>query len=582
MAAYTSGDSDQIAKLACGFRESFLGYAELTTQLKVWADAFPDIVKLVSIGKTLEGRELWLLVLGAEPERVRPAVWVDGNMHASELCGSSAALAIAEDVIRLHVSNQPNCHDLPGHVADRLRNVLFYILPRMSPDGAEAVLRTGRFVRSVPRDNRLDRRTSYWVAKDVDGDGLALAMRKQDPTGEFVESKEVSGLLVRRQLEDSGPYYKVYPEGIIENFDGKTIPTPSFLSDNPTDLNRNFPWSWMPDYQQEGAGPYPMSEPESRAVVEFTSRTPHLFAWLNLHTFGGVFIRPLGHKPDTEMDPNDLALYRQIAALGERHTGYPTVSGYEEFTYEPEKPLHGDLTDYGYHQRGCIAYVCELWDLFRQVGLGSKKRFFENYTHLSRDDIVKIALWDTKQNKGRLLKPWKRFTHPQLREVEVGGLDPRIGLWNPPLEQIAEICTDQSSMFLRVAAMAPHVVVGGTELRIIGEDLTQVDISVENHGYLPTYILSSAKKLAWNEPLYVEATTAGCMLEDSRQGRREVGHLDGWGRGLFDGTDALYFQRSRGNTGRSALSWVVRGKGVLTLRIGSCRAGWITHCVEIK
>jgi hypothetical protein len=78
---------------------------------------------------------------------------------------------------------------------------------------------------------------------------------------------------------------------MIENFDGITIPTPGFLSDNPTDLNRNFPFSWMPVYEQEGAGDFPLSEAESRAVVEFTSRAPHLFAWLNVHTFGGVFTR---------------------------------------------------------------------------------------------------------------------------------------------------------------------------------------------------------------------------------------------------------------------------------------------------
>jgi len=38
----------------------------------------------------------------ARPDRTRAAAWVDGNMHAVEVCGSSVALAIAEDVIALH------------------------------------------------------------------------------------------------------------------------------------------------------------------------------------------------------------------------------------------------------------------------------------------------------------------------------------------------------------------------------------------------------------------------------------------------------------------------------------------------
>src|SRR6185436_13214957 len=77
------------------------------------------------------------------------------------------------------------------------------------------------------------------------------------------------------------------------------------------------------------------------------------------------------------------------------------VSGSEEFTYEPDTPLHGDLTDYAYHQRGAVAYVVELWDLFKQAGLERKKRFVDNYTHLTRDDMLKIPAWDRDKNARR-------------------------------------------------------------------------------------------------------------------------------------------------------------------------------------
>ncbi len=67
--------------------------------------------------------------------------------------------------------------------------------------------------------------------------------------------------------------------------------------------------------------------------------------WLNLHTFGGVLIRPLGDKPDSKMDQTDLAIFKQVEAWMTEHTGYATVSGYHEFLYEPDKPLRGDLTE---------------------------------------------------------------------------------------------------------------------------------------------------------------------------------------------------------------------------------------------
>jgi hypothetical protein len=562
-----------------GFRARYLDHAELTAQLRGWAEAFPALCRLQSLGTTPEGRELWLLAIGRDPERVRPAVWVDGNMHAGELCGSSVALAIAEDVLRLHTEAPP--HDLAPPVLQRLREVLFYVMPRMSPDGAEAVLRTGRYVRSVPRDERPDRGAPRWQTGDVDGDGLSLVMRVVDPTGELVEAPSFPGLLVARRLDDEGPFYKVYPEGTIEPWDGHTVPTPVFVGDNPIDLNRNFPWSWAPSHEQIGAGPYPASEPESRAVVEFTSRHPEIFAWLNLHTFGGVFIRPLGHAADAKLDQEDLEIFKEVGAWAEELTGYPMVSGFEEFTYEPDKPLHGDLTDYAYHQRGALAYVVELWDLFARLGMPRPKKFVDYYQKLGRDELVKLAWWDRDENHSRILVPWRRFQHPQLGEVELGGVDPRWGIWNPPPELIGVVCAAQAHHLLRVAALAPALRLGKVERIPLAGGLTRVEVVVENHGYLGTYGLPSAKKLDWNEPVYADARAEGdCELVDRHAARVSLGHLDGWGRGLEGGTTLLHL-RSRGTTGSARARWVVRGTGRLVVRAGSCRVGFLEHAIDV-
>src|SRR5437773_7423109 len=354
------------------FRTSYLRYEELTRIVHEWARAQPEIVRVASLGKSPEGRDLWLLEIGADPDRLRAAAWVDGNMHASEVCGSSVALAIAEDVIALH--RGADGLDLPAHVKERLRSVLFYVLPRMSPDGAEAVLRDGRFVRSNPRDRRPHPPVARWVSGDVDGDGRVPSLRRQDPSGEYVVDPDLPGVMLPRRLEHAGPYYKLWPEGTIENFDGTHVPDPHYLSDNDVDLNRNFPHSWKPEPEQVGAGPFGASEPESRAVIEWATAHPNIFSWLNLHTFGGVYIRPLGNAPDSKMNQGDLALYRQIGEWGEKIGGYPMVSGFEQFIYEPEKPIYGDLVDFAYHVRGAIAYACELWDLFARLGIERKKR----------------------------------------------------------------------------------------------------------------------------------------------------------------------------------------------------------------
>jgi len=573
--------------LSRGFREKYLTFDELTAQLLAWAETYPRIVRLRSIGESPEGRPLWLLTIGQDPERVRPTAWIDGNMHATELCGSSVSLAIAEDLIRTHLhadtgDEDVGLHALPAHVRARLREVIVHVLPRMSPDGAECVLQSGAYCRSNPRDRRPNKQHARWVSQDLDGDGVALLLRKQDPCGEFIESREVPGLMLPRRLEDEGPFFKVWPEGVIENFDG-TVPDPYFLGDNDTDLNRNFPWMWAPEPDQVGAGSFATSEPESRAVVEFVSKSPQIYAWINFHTFGGVFIRPLGHQPDSKMDPSDLALYRQIEAWGEALTGYPTVSGYHEFLYEPEKPLHGDLSDFAFHQRGAVSYVVELWDLFAQLGIARRKPFVEHYAHMTREDMIRLGKWDAEHNKSRIVRPWRAVLHPQLGEVECGGLDARVGISNPPYEQLPKICEQHAAHALRVLALAPSVVVESAAVKSIGDDLHRVDLTIGNHGYLPTYVLSSAKKLPWSEPLHVDAEGRdGVSLVTDAEKHRELGHLDGWGRGLADEESAIFFQRSRGSTARRTLRYVVRGKGSIAFRIGSCRTGTIEKVVEVR
>ena len=555
-----------------GFRESYLDYAALSEQLQAWAEAFPACTRLQSLGKTPEEREIWLLSIAADPKQVGPAVWVDGNMHAGEVAGSSAALAIAEAALRLHVGDKPPL-ELPDAQLAVLRSVTFHVCPRISPDGAEAVLREGGFVRSVPRKWREDRKDPYWLPRDIDGDGVRRFIRMPDPAGEFVESGGRSGLMLPRRIQDPPPYYRVYPEGVIENFDGHTIPEPEFLTDT-TDLNRNFPWDWAPEPEQAGSGSYPGSEPESRAVLDWSSRHPELYAWLNLHTYGGVFIRPLGHERDVRMNRSDLGLYRQLGAWGEELVGYPTVSGYEEFTYEPEKPLHGDLTDYAYNARGCLALVCEIWDLFHQVGLPEPRPFVHRYTALTRDDLRKLADWDQDENHGRVFQPWKRHRHPQLGEVEIGGPDPRIGLRNPPPERLPGICEGLAAYWLRVAALLPRVVVEEIKSERTGGEVSCVSVTVGNQGYMPTWGLDSSRALPWNTPVYAEVEAKGCELVDGGSVRREVGHLRGWGRGLGEHADAPLYMRSGGSDNRRTLSWHVKGSGAVVVRVGSARVGW--------
>ncbi|MCK6590367.1 MAG: hypothetical protein L6Q76_22615 [Polyangiaceae bacterium] len=321
-----------------------------------------------------------------------------------------------------------------------------------------------------------------------------------------------------------------------------------------------------------------MSEPESRAVTEFVSARPHIFAWINYHCFGGVYIRPLGNGPDRAMNPSDFALYRQIGEWAEQIAGYPMVSGFEEFTYEPDKPLRGELSSFAYQMRGAVSMVCELWDFWRAAGLSVLRPFVWNYQRRTREEITSMARWDREHNKGRIIGAWKPFEHPQIGPVEIGGYDPRFGIWNPPPERLPEVCSNQARVVARIAALAPRIRLGGVEMMSLGGGLSRIRAVVENIGYLPTNVLASAKALAWNEPVRAKVT-AGEGLELVTPEEQAVGHLGGWGG--YEKSATPVFARTSGEPVRRRVEWVVRGSGTAVIRAGCSRTGHVELAIDV-
>ncbi len=117
--------------------------------------------------------------------------------------------------------------------------------------------------------------------EDVDRDGRILTMRLPDPHGAWKAYPQDPRLLVRRDpTETGGRYYRLLTEGRMEGYDGVLIPLAPRRER--LDLNRNFPLNWRQENQQQGAGPYPTSEPEVRAMVHFIMDHPNITGALPL------------------------------------------------------------------------------------------------------------------------------------------------------------------------------------------------------------------------------------------------------------------------------------------------------------
>ena len=75
--------------------DTYYRYEDLTRILQGFASEYPHLVHLESIGQSYEGRDIWVATVTnvqTGEARQKPALWVDGNIHASELSPSSTCL----------------------------------------------------------------------------------------------------------------------------------------------------------------------------------------------------------------------------------------------------------------------------------------------------------------------------------------------------------------------------------------------------------------------------------------------------------------------------------------------------------
>ena len=154
--------------------DTFYRHAELTRLLQDYAAARPGLVELRSLGLSHEGRDIWLVVVtntATGTDIDKPAIWVDGNIHAAELTASTACLYWLHQLVAGHGSD--------AAVTQLLDTRVVYLCPRLNPDGAElALLPRPRHIRSSTRPYPYDEApVDGLTVEDIDGDGRVLQMR---------------------------------------------------------------------------------------------------------------------------------------------------------------------------------------------------------------------------------------------------------------------------------------------------------------------------------------------------------------------------------------------------------------------
>ncbi|KAF6208024.1 hypothetical protein GE061_016473 [Apolygus lucorum] len=111
----------------------------------------PDLVKIVTIGKSSENRPLKVAHISSGKRKDAPAIWIDGGIHGREWVAPSTALFILKQLTENYNTNKA--------VVD---GIDWFIMPVANPDGYEYSHSVDRFWRKNRSKNPAKRYEDYY------------------------------------------------------------------------------------------------------------------------------------------------------------------------------------------------------------------------------------------------------------------------------------------------------------------------------------------------------------------------------------------------------------------------------------
>lgn len=508
------------------------------------AEAHPDLVKLSSIGKSYEGRDLWMLTVtnhSNKPHKEKPGYYIDGNIHSNEIQGTEVSLYTAWYLAETY--------DEIDFVKNLLDSRVFYIVPTINPDGREHFMKqpnTPHTPRSgvKPVDNDGDGMASEDEFDDLNNDNHITQMRRKNPRGRWKTDPDNPRRMIRAETDEFGDYDMLGWEGVDRDGDGQ-------INEDRTgfyDPNRDWGWNWQPDYIQGGAYKYPFSLPENRAVADFVMQHPNIAGAQSYHNTGGMLLRGPGAEEDAgTYNRTDEAVYDFLGEIGDE-----MMPGYRYMVVHKDLyTVFGGELDWFYGGRGIFTFTNELYTSYMMYMRNANQS--DQYTFDER--LLFNDAW----------VEWETYDHPRFGEVEIGGFKKNFGRANPGF--LLESDAHRNMAFtLFHAYHLPELGIGEPEIRNLGGGLTEITLSITNDRVIPTHASHDLNNNI-SPPNYVSIdgvnVVAGMIVEDPdfnvtteqevEPNKLRVANIPGMGE--------------------VRVRWIVRGGGQFTVTVESRKGG---------
>jgi hypothetical protein len=507
------------------------------TWMERWANKYKDLIDLYEVGKSYEGRPILQMTVTNKKtgkDTDKPAAFFEGGRHSGEVTGTESVLWLARYLIENYGKDPEVTHLLDTRT--------IYLKPINNPDGHNLYMNTAQSNRSTvrPDDSDGDGLLDEDASDDIDGNGVILTMRwKDEKKGTLIpDPKDPSGRIMKRVPAGQGIYLSG-SEGIDNDGDGRINED----GIGGLDLHRNYPENWRPEEEatgrgntQGGAGEYPLSETETRAVVTFLLSHPNIYIVNSMDTSVPMHLRPPSTSSSEErMYPEDLSWYRIFDEIGKKTTGYARA-GDVYSDYGNGSPLFGHGPDFGYWQYGAIWYGDEIWN-------GARNKDYNGDGVIDQLDMIR---WDDEENDSSGFYKWKPAKHPVYGNIEIGGFDPKFFSQNPPSKHLESWAGKEALFNIEMIKYLPELAWENIEVKKMKSYKTdsadyQLKVSFKNNGKLPTALKQAhLVKIVTDDKVVLDINSSGYI--DGKPVFKIIGEAPparerGEGRGMYSDSE---------------------------------------------
>ena len=517
-------------------QNDYSNFYRQTDRVKEMAKSYPQFVKTNSIVKTDGGKDIWQITIGTGNTSAKPAIAVIGGVQGNHLLGTELALGFAETL--LQNSNKDSIKNL-------LDKTTFYIFPNMSPDAMEQYFASIKYERqgnASDTDDDRDGSTNEDGYDDLDGNGKITYMRVHSPIGDYRTHPEDERVMVKINAgKPEKGSYKIYTEGRDNDKDEM------FNEDGAGGVwfNKNFSYK-HPSFT-EGAGEFPVSENENRALLDLLYEQFNIYAVIS---FGGANNLSTPNTYNAPAASQRIvaswmeADAKQNAAVSEL---YNKITGLKDAP--KTKAEGGDFGSWAYYHYGRYSFSTPGWWVPK-----TKPDSTKNEKAFSVEDSVANYLrWTSQQGIAPAFTPWKAIDHPDFpgQKVEVGGPDPFV-LINPPYNMVADLVKKHSEFITKFAAMQPELDVVNVKTEKVSPDLTRITIDVINKGALASHSKIGERNY-WVKRINVKLNLNNNQSLVSGKKNHLLNALEGYSS--------------------EKISWLIKGSGKVNIEAGSPTTG---------